>query len=320
MNTRLTLQSASATLNRYGGDDLVGRLNQVIERITNTGLWKGILNQSRYTGYRDLGYITLAAGDESIVGVDFCCRAVNVYSQFYSFSQNGIGWIPEDKRGCFGGLVDMGDGYCTQRDIVGNATLRMKIESADDIGKTVRFYGQDEAGRDIFSTSGIQGINLTTASPSSDTAQVFTNITGIQFPLMVGFSTLWQVVDGVETQIGTYSPSERIPCYRRYKTGLLNEDMDIHLFCRGRFVPIAAPTDFIKPGCLAALKFGLQALTLEDAGTPDVALGYWAMATKELDNELSALRGSAITTLRISGNETMAGMGYGGYWGNWGVN
>lgn len=291
------------------------RINEVLARYTSSGLWNGICNRSNYNTVSGQGYITLSRYDESILGVDICCRPALVMNQWYEFNPDGLGYVPEDKRTC-GPMIDMGNGFVTQTDISGNCTLRLKLEDATDAGKTIRLFGRDEDGREIYDTSGIKGITLTSASPSSDTTQVFSRITGIQFPFMVGYSTLWQVISGVETQIGVYAPGELTPCYRRYKTGILPDDTTLRLFCRQTFVPVVAPSDWIIPGNIGALKFGLQALTHEDAGRIAESKAAWAEGERLLNEELAAIRGSAITTLRIVNNDTM--QGWGGDWGSWG--
>jgi hypothetical protein len=280
-----------------------------------SGLWKGVCNLGTYTLPAGQGYFTLSRGDESILGIDICSRPVEVYNIWYPFNPDGIGYMPEDKRGC-GPLVDIGDGYVVQKDISENCTLRLKLEDAADASKTVRLFGLDEDGREIYDTNGFKGITLTTASPSSDTTQVFSRITGIQFPFMQGYSTLWQVVSGVETQIGVYAPGEMIPCYRRYKTGILNQNDDVTLrtYCRQRFVSVVAPTDYVIPDNVGAYKYGFLGLKHEDAGRIEEADICWARSEKLLNEQLAALRGSAVTTLRIRGNEDLQGYAWvGGY-------
>lgn len=320
MNSELTVQLAANFLSEFTGPDFIKNLNLVRQRYTLSGLWKGVLNRSDYNLPAGQGYFTLSRGDESIVGIDICCRPMMVMNQWYEFNPVGIGYMPDDKRGC-GPVIDMGDGFVVQKDISANCTLRLKLEDAADAGKTARFFGLDEDGREIYDSNGFKGITLTTASPSSDTTQVFSRITGIQFPFLQGYTTLWQVVSGVETQIGVYAPGEQLPCYRRYKTGILNEaeSVTLRLFCRQRFVPVIAPTDYVIPGNIGALKFGLLAMKFENAGRLEDAAANWAYGEKLLDEELAALRGSAVTTLRIMGNETLS-YGYGGYsgYGAWG--
>lgn len=299
----------------YAGPDFAGRLNQVIDRLSNMGMWKGLLKASLYGfGTNGRGFITLERGDESIVGVDVGNAPRMVRSQFYEYSPSGFGFLPENRHGC-GGLIDMGDGYVTQADISAAATLRLKLEDPADAGKTVRLFGKDQDGEEIFSATGHKGITLTTASPSSTTTQVFTEITGIQFEFMNGYSTLWQVIDGVETQIGVYAPGETRPCYRRYKTGIIGDQTCIRVFCRRRFVPLVAPTDWVIPGNIGALKMGLQALTHEDAGRLEEAEGLWGKASQLLDQELATLRGSAQTTIRISMDSSPWNSYFGSSWG-----
>lgn len=320
MNTRLTVADVSPILEQYSGPNFLGRLNRVLDRYTSSGLWKGVCSESLHSmGTDEQGFITLARHEEAIIGVDLCCRPMMVMNQWTQYNPVSIGFVPEDKKGC-GPLYDMGDGFVTFADISADCTLRVKIEDAADAAKVIRFNGKDEDGREIYDTSGIKGISLTTANPSADTTQVFSHITGIQAPFMQGYWTLWQVVSGVETQIGTYAPGEQRPCYRRYKTGILNENVPIRLFCRMRFIPLVAPSDWVIPGNIGALQFGMQAITHEDAGRIEDSKASWAEGERLLNEDLSAMRGSAVTTLKIINNNTLGGPGNSGYggWGGWG--
>lgn len=318
MNTRLTVADVAPILSQYSGPDFISRLNRVIDRYTSSGIWKGIASESLHSmGTDGQGFITLNRHEESILGVAYCSRPQLVFNQWTSYNPVSLGYVPEDRRGC-GDLVDMGDGYVTFADQTGDCTYRLKIADAADAGKQVRLFAKDTDGRPIHDSNGFEGFTLTTASPSADTTEVGSSLYGLQFPYMVGYSTLWQVIAGQETQIGTYAPGEMRPCYRRYRTGILDENVAIRLFCRRRFIPLVAPTDWVIPGNIGALQFGLQAITHENAGRIEDSRASWAEGERLLNEDLAALRGSAITTLRIMGNETLQPYTFGGYggWGN----
>lgn len=282
----------------------ISELNEVTERLMSSDLWHGCTDEVLF-GLSDDGYLVLPRPFVSVLGYTRNGCARPVFDQFHEYQQLGIGWQDVDRMGCFG-LLDTGM-VPSQKEITGTATLRVKPSVANDAGKTIRFYGKDQNGFPVFTpASGVDGIPLITAVPSSDTTQQFTVLTGVQASGMVGRWTLWQVVNGQETQIGSYEPGEDVPSYRRYKIGLRTDETVVRCFCRRQWVPVVAETDFVFPGCMAAIKMGLKALQLEDANKygsdrdPN-ADDQWQRAYSELDNELAVIRGGALPTLKMIG-------------------
>jgi hypothetical protein len=106
------------------------------------------------------------------------------------------------------------------------------------------------------------------------------------------------VVNGATvTQIGRYYPSETRPTYRRYQTGTTDEA--IQTICYRRFIPLVAETDWVMPGNLSALRYGLKALAFERAGQLDLAQASLTTAISYLNQEAKASRGGAIPSLNI---------------------
>lgn len=282
----------------------VSELNEVLFRLMNSQLWEGCTEDVLFP-LSDDGYIVLPRQYISVLGYSFNGFALPVWDQFHEYQPLGIGWQDVDEM-CCAGLLDTGK-VVTQVEYDGTFTLRVKITSASDAGKTIRFYGKDQNGDRIYTTTtGIDGINFTTVSPSADTTQQFTSVTGIQCePDLMGRWTLWAVVSGVETQIGEYEPGESIPAFRRYKIGIRDADDVIRCFCRRQFVRVTAETDWVFPGCLSAIKMGFKALQLENANKYDPAApnadDQWERAESELDKELGVLRGGSLPSLKMIG-------------------
>lgn len=209
------------------------------------------------------------------------------------------------------GCIDMGDGWCVQNDIATEGTLRFKILNAADTGKTIRIQGlgtvNGTANRVIYNAAGELGITATTANPTVDFSQTFSDLSppygSIQIPdTMLGYSQLYVVNSGVETLLATFEPGETRPCYRRYKTGII-DNTDILTFCKMRFVPYRDDTDVVIPANVGALKFGLLALQKENALDIDSAEKMWAKSTQLLNRQLKAFRGSAKPAFPILGPE-----------------
>ena len=259
MNSRLTVADARKLTYRIINPDdpndpaYLPALNEVCERFFNSGKWNGTIVSVLFDS--SAGFITLPPEFLCVLGGQYYNVPVPTYTQFAEYIESGTGQIDET-LGRASALFDMGDGWCTQTDITGDCTLRVKITSSDDAGETVRLFGKDEDGNEIYS-NGSQGVELTLASPSADTTQQFSVITGMQADPLVGAWSLWQVIGGVETQIGSYRPGETRPRYRRYKTGVTEQA--IRVICQRRFVPMTEETDWVIPGNLGAIRLGLEA-------------------------------------------------------------
>lgn len=292
MNTRLTVSDVRSILYRIvnpadANDPLfLIYLNQACERLINSGKWAGTLVTVLFDSSD--GYITLPREFLAILGAQVDDSPVLTYTQFHEYIVTGYGQIDET-QGFDGVLTDMGDGYCVQTDISADCTLRVKINSSQDVGSIVRLFGKDEDGETIYDDDGIEGIELTLASPSATTTQQFSVITGIQADALVGRWTLWEVISGAETQIGSYQPGETRPMYRRYKTGVSTNA--IRALCRRRFVPLTEESDWVIPGNLGALRQAIDAIHKEEVDADSDADAMWARAYRLLNEEAKAVSG-----------------------------
>lgn len=302
MDTRLTVADCRTALyTEVDATDInsalfLPALNEVVEYFTNSGAWKG--NTPKVTISASDGFFTLPRWYSSVLVLRYQRVPRPIFSQFYEFSESGPGELLDTDY--FNGvLADMGDGYCTQSDIATAGTLRVTIGGAGDAAKTIRLYGTDASGNVIYDSSGNQGINLTTANPSADTTQVFSRVTGIQAPSNMTMSwTLSVVNSGTPTQIGAYYPGETRPMYKRYQVGKTDEA--IHTICRRRFIPLVAETDWVIPGNLRALRYGLKGLAFEKAGQLAEAEACFGKALSFLNDEAKASRGGARPMLNIT--------------------
>lgn len=285
-------------------DAFVSELNEVTFRLLNSDLWEGCTDEVLFPASTD-GWLVLPREFVAVLGFNFNCVTRPIWDQFHEYQPIGIGWQNVETM-AWQGLIDAGM-VVAQKEISEAATLRVKPTLAVDAGKTIRFFGQDQNLQPIYTQpSGVPGIDLTTAVPFSDTTQQFKILTGIQCQSeMKGRWTLWQVVNGQETQIGVYEAGDSIPQFRRYKIGLRTEQDVIRCFCRRQWVRAVAETDWIFPGCLSAIKMGFKALQLEDAnqyeGDKPNADAQWERAFNELDKELSVLRGGALPSIKLIG-------------------
>ena len=201
--SRITVQNAFTVLgSMFRGatsptdPTFLNNLNLTLEQIINSGSWVGCVVPVAFNG--SLGYITLPPNMQSIVGVDVNGWPQAVFSQYQEFAELGIGQIKATTQGC-GPMIDAGDGHPTKSDIADYGvwgTLKITIDSSADVGNIIRFYGKDELGNVIYDSNGVEGINVTTISPSVTTTQKFSEITGIN--VTTPFKGYWHL-DGVIT-------------------------------------------------------------------------------------------------------------------------
>jgi hypothetical protein len=302
MDTRLTVADCRTALyTEVDATDInsalfLPALNEVVERYTNSGKWKGAT--PRVTLPVDgRNYISLPRWYQSVLVMRYQRVPRPIFTQFYEFSESGPGEIP-DADNWTGVMVDLGDGFPTQVDIADAGHLRITITSASDAGKTIRLFGEDADGNDIYSSDGSLGINVTTANPTVTTSQTFSKVTGVQAAsTIVAQWTLSVINDGTPVLLSTYWPGETRPHYRRYQTGVLNEA--IQLICHRRFVPLRNETDWVIPGNQTALRYGLKALAYEKAGQIDMAQAAFTTGLNYLNQEAKAARGGARISLNI---------------------
>jgi hypothetical protein len=304
MQTALTLNTVYTT---YGWmfpsqARLIEATQRVCEKYMGMDLWEGTAETVDFGATEDTR-IVLPRHFISVLGYSRARVARPVFGQFHEYQEMGLLYVnPNDQW--MDQAIDDGR-RCSQKTLSGSATLRVKLTTPADAGKTIRFYGKDQDGFRIFS-SGDDGIPFTTVNPQGDTVQQFSQLAAIVVQTsMQARWTLWQVIDGVETQIGSYEPGEDVPNYRVYKVGKRSEaddDFDtIRFYCRRGYVRPVALTDFVYPGNLGAIRWGLKAVQYEDSGKMDLADQAWGRGRGELVEELDAMRGSEIPTLRLEG-------------------
>lgn len=296
MDTRLTLSDVRAAL--YSEVDAANpnnalflqRLNEARERYYYSGKWKGLVVSATYPTPQ--GFLSLAREHQSLLALRYKKCPWPIFTQFLPFMENGPGEF-DDTRLFPGVLVDMGDGYATQSDIVTAGTLRLTITVAADAAKVIRLFGLDQNGAEVFDSSGVAGVNTTLANLVANTTVQFSRVTGIQAPsTMLGYWTLSVVNGSTVTQIGQYAPGETRPMYRRYQTGTMEDAVTV--ICSRRFSPLVAETDWVIPGNLSALRAGLQSLANEYANEYDKAEIAFSRGLNFLNQEAKISRGGAI--------------------------
>ena len=302
MDTRLTVADCrNALYTEVDATDVnsslfLPALNEVIERFINSGKWKGQTPLVTIP-VNGLNYFSLPRWYVSVLVMSYLRRPIPVFTPFYQFSESGPGILP-DAEAWSGVLLDLGDGFVTQYDIATAGTLRLAVSSASDAGKVVRLFGLDQNGADVYSTDGSLGLNVTLVNPTVTTTQQFSVVSGVQAPSTIIAPWTLSVINGsTPTLLSTYYPGETVPRYRRYQTGELEEA--VQLICNRRYVPLRNETDWVIPGSLSALRYGLKMRAFENAGQITEASAAFDRALDFLNQEAKSARGGGRITLNI---------------------
>lgn len=310
MNTQLTVADVRQQLEpQFGSNSFLQILNEVCERYTKSGKWKGAVVEVDFPSAD--GFITLPYEFESVLALTYDRTPVLTYTQFHTYTINGPGEFQETLKWP-GILVDMGDGYPTQANITTVGVLKVVTNAADD-GKAIRFYGLDENGAEIYGSDGVLGEEVICAAPFVNTTQQFSVVKGIQAspdPSAV-MEKFWSLYDAGNNLLSTYYPGESRPSYRRYQTG--QADKAIRLLCQRRFIRMRNESDWVVPGNVPALRAGFWAWKNEDGSDEQTSESNWNRGLSLLNQEAKYSRGGGIPSTAFINWGVMGGC-YGAGW------
>jgi hypothetical protein len=305
VNTRLTVADCREAL--YAEVDpsdpntalFLPWLNEVTERFILSGKWKGALVSAVFPS-DTAGSITLGPDFYSVLATRYGrWSGTPVFSQFHPYMENGPGEMT-DTENFPGVLVDQGDGFPTTVSITEDEPGSLVIySSGSDNGKTMRIFGiQQETGLPVYDNQGDEGEVITLAAPSVQSAYHYSSITGVQREATKGFVTmkLLPMGGGTEYTLSTYRPNEIRPMYRRYQCGTFSEaqngeNHNIHVICQRRWVKLVNETDWVIPGNLSALRYGLKMRYYEERQDTEKAEAAFQKGLALLNQEAKAARG-----------------------------
>lgn len=301
MNTQITVADARKYLYKeVDASDpnstlFIPALNEACERLTNSGYWKSSVEYVKIPS-SSKGFFTLPRQYASVLAGRYRGLPQMMFTQFYPFSISGAARREDldDKKYLDSVMHELGDGFVTQDDIKTASRLRISIFSPVDALKNIRLFGTDSLGNPVMDMQGRPGINVTTADPTVDTGIYFSEITGIEAPVMVS-PWILSAIDPVEYNLGVYQPGELRPCYKRYHTGV--RDKPIECLAARRFIPLVNETDWVYPGNISALRYGLQMLAFEAAGQQEQAEAAYQGAMRFLNEEARYARGGSQPTI-----------------------
>lgn len=265
-------------------------LNQARERIIHSGTWKGTVLDAVFDTTRD--YFTLPREAESLLGILVNRNPYAVQNKWYEYLTSGPGGL-EDPPPDLGGVIDLGDHFCTIDDIETAGVLKVDCASADDNGKIVRLYGTDVDGNPIVDADGEPGENVAMNTTAVSTTSTFYSVTGVAFDRAtprVGNVTL-SVAGTPDVELSVYVPSEDRPQYRRYK--MRSTALSVVGKVKLRYTPVVSEYEPVIPPNIGAFKHALQAIAYEDNNDLDGAQKYWSVCYSLLNQQMKSQRGNA---------------------------
>lgn len=299
MDTQLTVADVRAQLSYMVNPNdptdplFLQYLNEVQQRLVNSGKWKGSIMTLRYASSPN--FITMPYNYAGALALTYDRFPYPIFTEFHQYVEEGPGKVDEALHWP-GILLDLGDGYCTQENIPSASVIRVYSSAADDT-KKVRIYGNLN-GVTVYDSAGNEGEEVTLTHPFVATTNQFTELTGVTKTLTKHrlYLKTWDGTD--ETLIATYQPNETRPSYRRYQTG--KAEKEIRLICQRRFIPLVAETDWVPIGNLSAIRAGIQSRLFEDATDPDAADASFTRALNFLNDEAKAFRAGGRATLNTN--------------------
>lgn len=296
MTSNLTVSDARTNLFSFvtpeneSSPKFLAYLNQVRERVINSGKWKGTTFKVNFNmGDRD--YISLPRDAESLLGLHVNHGVQGIQSRWYEYLVSGPGSIPSPLPD-IGSAIDLGDNFATVIDPAQAGVLRWKLTNIGDEGLALRVFGHsDEFGNDVFSSNGELGEEVTLAPNFADTQNQFYRVTSIVKPVTKGPIHLYVVNGQTETLLAEYAPTETRPQYRRYR--LANTTHVVTGLCKLKYLPLVQEDEPVIPSSIGALKMGILALVYEDANDPASADAYWGRCYGLLNQQLKETRGMA---------------------------
>lgn len=305
-NSRITVGDLRTALNRetFKADTFVSQVNKVSERLTYNAKYKGNVIYVTIQPSQSRHFITLPYQYLSALGSTYNHWPTPIFGQFHTYFEGGPG-TPIETTGWAGQLQDMGDGFCTQDDIIqANTDVTPNIaaqpgsivvySTGSDNGKTIRLFGiEEETGTPVCDPSGVEGEQLTLNAPFVTSTKHYSQLTDAIKPRTNGPLAAWVAPTGGGTnyQIATWLQFETRPRYRRYYVGTTTRAVQI--LAQRRFMIVRDETDWVLPGCVAAYDFGIMALNHESSGYTDEARENWADAIRWANEEATASRGGA---------------------------
>ena len=261
-------------------------VNEAQERLINDSLapdegWWGGWARMAFTVSQAAPTITTPQGIARIILMDVCKHPVRINNEFYEFLEFGRGFQPKD---CCTGTTNS---RCKtlmayERETVTTfapllATpqyIRAYAADPADLGRSALVQGADGNAQtvrylDALTAASGLGERILYASPFTDTANLFSIITGVQKQKTFGEIQFFQVdpTTGQETPLLVMAPGETTAEYRKYyinglpssccsdnvPCGTSSVTLQVLAMCKLDFTPVTCDSDYLNIMSVPAL-------------------------------------------------------------------
>ena len=298
-------------------------VNLVIPRLLNRGDWAGTLLPIRACISR--GCVTWPRYVNQIRNVNTCRQSVKMRNVFYEFMEHN-NCLGTYQQWC-NGERQMTDQFRAPfyNDIFGSTSkLRVFPMVSQDVGVTVRFFGNDIYGQPLMTNNGdgtwSDGIILTAAFPYVESTQYIHHIDRVVKSASQGNILIYgyDASQNAMYDLAVYEPSELNPSYLRTRLdgsstgtccgGCCSET--VIALVKLKFIPVVTNDDglIFLDGAEGALLAGIRAMKREDAGDFNGAKGFWGQAIEELQRQLEDFSPDSKLSVRnnVFGARTLA--------------
>lgn len=232
------------------------KINLACERFFTSGSFRGTLQRAVISAYDS--QITAPRDLQTILGVKNAYGGrMPVRPIWYEFIAGSC-----SLNVCSGGLNDLGEGFCTFRDIPSDLPLVIRSAEDGDSDAVLTLVVQNADGTAQFD------VPLNVAATQIDTP-LSGKIIRATKPVTDGRVEIFYIQNAVETMIASLKPSETDANYRRYRVGSSITSVDA--IWKRAWLPAIADIEPVVPNNIGALKLMLMSIQFEDKNDPDRA-------------------------------------------------
>jgi hypothetical protein len=266
----------------------LGKLNAATERLMNRGDWVGTV-QPINVCVRG-GWVVWPRYVGKIRRINNCCGPMPVRDMGWDFLEK-----PTYESYCGQGmsLTNWGKSPIYNDVPVGDRLIRVYINAAIDVGKTITLFGLDSGGQALrtLNIDGTysDGLTIAAAKPFASTAIYVRSISRVIKQPTEGkmWMAAYNPVSNLMVDLAFYEPSETNPDYTKtWLVGCCATVKSVVALVKLKFIPVVHDTDLVLIQNLHALKLMIQAGDFESANNRDLARQYEADAIRELNCEL----------------------------------
>lgn len=245
------------------------KINLCSERFLSNGSYRGSLQRAVVTAYDS--QITSPRELQTVLAakLNTACRGAVVHPIWYEFLAGAFACGTT-------GLNDLGEGFCTFRDIPSD--LPLVVRSAEDVGSTavLTIAAQNADGVAQFD------VPLNVAATQID-GPLTGKILRMNKPVTDGRIDIYYKKNGTEILCASLKPSETDANYRRYRVSAGVTSVDA--MWKRAFVPAIADIEPVVPNNIGALKLMGMSIQFEDKNDDERSDKYLIKAIALADSD-----------------------------------